>query len=91
MAFPKVSEVRALNDEELAEEILAVKRQLFEFRLQKATRRLEKTHDLTHAKHKLAQLLTVESERQRSQEKTAAGKQTPGVTQLGEVSTGSNN
>lgn len=67
MAFPKISEVRALSDEDIAKEILGVKRQLFELRLQKATRRLEKTHQFTHAKHRLAQLLTVEAERQRSQ------------------------
>ena len=66
MAFPKVSDVRALSDEDIAKEVLAVKRQLFELRLQKATRRLEKTHEFTHAKHRLAQLLTVESERTRS-------------------------
>lgn len=66
MAFPKISEVRALSDEEIAKEVVAVKRQLFELRLQKATRRLEKTHEFTHAKHRLAQLLTVESERERS-------------------------
>lgn len=77
MALPKISDVRALNDEEIAEEILAVKRQLFELRLQKATRRLEKTHEFTHAKHRLAQLLTVESERLDSQGKAkAANKQT---------------
>jgi large subunit ribosomal protein L29 len=66
MALPKISDIRGLKDEEIAEEILAVKRKLFELRLQKATRRLEKTHEFTHAKHRLAQLLTVESERELS-------------------------
>ncbi len=75
MALPKISDIRALNDEEIAKEILAVKRQLFELRLQKATRRLEKTHEFTHVKHRLAQLLTVESERKHSQDKTAAKSQ----------------
>jgi len=82
MALPNISDVRALNDEEIAEEILAVKRQLFELRLQKATRRLEKTHEFTHAKHRLAQLLTVESERLHSQGKAkAANKQTSEATE----------
>ena len=72
MAFPKISEVRALSDEDIAKEVVAVKRQLFELRLQKATRRLEKTHEFTHAKHRLAQLLTVESERERSKGTTDA-------------------
>jgi large subunit ribosomal protein L29 len=44
-----------------------VKKQLFNLRLQQATRRLEKPHEFKHAKHKLAQLLTVEGERQRQQ------------------------
>ena len=66
MAFPKIEEVRDLSSEELSEQILATKRQLFELRLQKATRRLEKTHEFKHAKHRLSQLLTVEGERQRT-------------------------
>jgi large subunit ribosomal protein L29 len=66
MALPKIKEARELTDDQLAEEILAVKRQLFQLRLQKATRQLEKTHQFKHAKHRLAQLLTVESERKRA-------------------------
>lgn len=66
MPFPKIEEVRSLSDEELGDEILAVKRQLFELRLQQATRRLEKSHQFKHARHRLAQLMTVEAERQRS-------------------------
>jgi large subunit ribosomal protein L29 len=66
MPFPKIEDIKDLSSDELAEQILATKRQLFELRLQKATRRLEKTHEFKHAKHRLAQLLTVEGERQRS-------------------------
>ncbi|MBW4683376.1 MAG: 50S ribosomal protein L29 [Microcoleus vaginatus WJT46-NPBG5] len=66
MPFPKIEEVRSLSDDELGEEILAVKRQLFELRLQQATRRLEKSHQFKHARHRLAQLMTVEAERKRS-------------------------
>lgn len=64
MPFPKIEEARKLNDGELAEEILAAKRQLFDLRLQQATRRLEKPHEFKHTRHRLAQLLTVERERQ---------------------------
>ena len=67
MALPKVAEARKLSDEELAEEILAVKRELFQLRLEQATRRLEKPHLFKHAKHRMAQLLTVERERQLAQ------------------------
>jgi large subunit ribosomal protein L29 len=64
MPLPKVSDVRKLSDQELSDEILAVKRQLFDLRFQQGTRRLEKPHLIKHARHRLAQLLTVERERQ---------------------------
>ena len=64
MALPKVEDARKLNDQELADEIVAVKKQLFELRLQRATRQLDKTHEFKHKRHQLAQLLTVERERQ---------------------------
>ncbi len=64
MPLPKIDEARKLNDEELVDEILAAKRQLFNLRFQKATGRLEKTHEFKHTRHRLAQLLTVERERQ---------------------------
>ncbi len=67
MSLPKIEDARKLSDEELSNEILTVKKQLFNLRLQQATRRLEKPHEFKHAKHKLAQLLTVEGERQRQQ------------------------
>ena len=63
MALPKIAEVTVLTDEELAAEIIAVKRNLFDLRLRQATRRLEKTHEFKHNRHKLAQLLTVEHQR----------------------------
>ncbi|NET49435.1 MAG: 50S ribosomal protein L29 [Merismopedia sp. SIO2A8] len=63
MAFPKISEARELSDEELQEQIIATKKQLFDLRFQKATRQLETTHQFKHERHRLAQLLTVERER----------------------------
>jgi large subunit ribosomal protein L29 len=71
MPLPKISEARELSDEKLAEEIIAVKKQLFQLRLQKATRQLEKPHQFRHARHRLAQLLTVESERKRANSQSA--------------------
>jgi large subunit ribosomal protein L29 len=64
MALPKIEEARKLKEEELSAAILAVKRELFRLRLEQATRRLEKPHLFKHAKHRLAQLLTVERERE---------------------------
>ncbi|BAZ52626.1 50S ribosomal protein L29 [Nostoc ellipsosporum NOK] len=66
MALPKISEARELSDEKLAQEIIATKKQLFQLRLQKATRQLDKPHQFRHTKHRLAQLLTVEGERKRA-------------------------
>lgn len=66
MPLPKISEAREFSDEQLAEAIVSVKKQLFQLRLQKATRQLEKPHQFRHARHRLAQLLTVESERKRA-------------------------
>jgi large subunit ribosomal protein L29 len=64
MALPKIEDVRKLEKDDLSAEILAVKRELFQLRLEQATRRLEKPHLFKHAKHRLAQLLTVERERE---------------------------
>ncbi len=64
MALPKISEIRNLNEEELDEQIVATKRLLFDLRFQKGTRRLEKSHQFKHTRHRLAQLMTVERERQ---------------------------
>lgn len=63
MALPKIEDARSLNDQELADAILAAKRELFELRMQQATRRLEKPHQFKHVRHRIAQLLTVEQER----------------------------
>ena len=67
MPLPKISEARNLSNGEIADRIIAVKKQLFQLRLQKATRQLEKPHQIKHAKHQLAQLLTVEHERKLAQ------------------------
>lgn len=64
MPLPKIADARKLDDRELADEILAVKKQLFELRLKQATSRLEKPHEFRHARHRLAQMLTVERERE---------------------------
>ncbi|KFF41678.1 MAG: LSU ribosomal protein L29P [Candidatus Atelocyanobacterium thalassa isolate SIO64986] len=64
MSLPKIVEARSLSDQDLAKEILAAKKKLFELRFQQATRQLEKTHEFKHTRHRIAQLLTVEQERQ---------------------------
>jgi large subunit ribosomal protein L29 len=65
MALPKVADARKLSDEELLNEIVATKRRLFQLRFQKATRQLDKqVHQFKHERHRLAQLMTVQQERQ---------------------------
>jgi len=75
MALPKISEIRNLSDQELSEQIVAAKKQLFDLRFQKATRQLEKTHQFRHVRHRLAQLMTVERERQLAAAKADAEKE----------------
>ena len=72
MSLTKIKEARELSDAAVAEQILAVKRQLMELRLQQATGRMEKPHLFKHAKHRVAQLMTVERERQFAAEAEAA-------------------
>lgn len=63
MAFTSFEELNKLTDEALSTEILAAKKQLFELRLQRATRQSFKSHSFKHLKRKVAQLLTIESSR----------------------------
>ena len=66
MARPDISEVRSLTDAEIEEQISGCRRQLFDLRFQQATRRLEQPHRFKQSRIKLAHLLTVQKERQRS-------------------------
>ncbi|MCP9885323.1 50S ribosomal protein L29 [Synechococcus sp. ATX 2A4] len=66
MARPAITEVRTLTDAELVEQIGGCRRELFNLRFQRATRRLEQPHLFKQSRTKLAQLLTVQQERQRS-------------------------
>ncbi|MEL6488851.1 MAG: 50S ribosomal protein L29 [Cyanobacteria bacterium J06634_6] len=76
MAFVKIAELRALSDEELTTAIADTKRELFDLRFQKATRQLETGfHQFKHTKRKLAQLMTLESERALAQKTEAAQKE----------------
>ncbi len=69
MPLSKIDDFRPLSDAELSEQIATVKRELFGLRLQQVTRSIDarpKPHQYKHLKHKLAQLMTLERERQRS-------------------------
>ncbi|MDB9312278.1 50S ribosomal protein L29 [Spirulina sp. CS-785/01] len=77
MPLSKVKHARKLNDEELAEAILEAKRKLFDLRMQQATRQLEKPHEFKHTRHWIAQLLTVERERELAAQNNQASKTAP--------------
>ena len=66
MARSNAGEVRQLSDELITEQIDGLRRELFQLRFQQATRQLTNTHRFKEVRIKLAQLLTVQSERQRS-------------------------
>ena len=66
MARPNPSEVRQLSDTDITEQIDGLRRELFQLRFQQATRQLTNTHRFREVRIELAQLLTVQSERQRS-------------------------
>jgi large subunit ribosomal protein L29 len=66
MAHPDISDVRELTEEQIDERIDGLRRELFDLRFQRATRRLEHPHRFKEVRIKLAHLLTVRSQRQRT-------------------------
>ncbi|MDG2989627.1 50S ribosomal protein L29 [Candidatus Synechococcus calcipolaris G9] len=66
MALTKIADLRELDDQAIADQIVDLKKQLFNLRFQKATRQEVKPHQFKHLRHTLAQLLTLEQERQSS-------------------------
>ena len=66
MARPNASELRQLSDADINDQIDGLRRELFKLLFQQATRQLGNTHRFKESRIKLAQLLTVQSERQRS-------------------------
>ena len=63
MSFKDFEELKQLDNELLKKEVVDAKKQLFELRLQKATRQAFKPHSFKHLKRKIAQLLTIENSR----------------------------
>nr|B8HMR2.1 RecName: Full=Large ribosomal subunit protein uL29; AltName: Full=50S ribosomal protein L29 [Cyanothece sp. PCC 7425] len=71
MALSKMKDLLDLSDAEVETQILDLKRQLFQLRLQKATRQEVKPHQFKHLRHQLAQLMTLERQRQLTQQQTS--------------------
>jgi len=73
MALPKIEAARSLSDDELLEAIGETKQELLQLRFKQATRQLTKeVHQFKHARHRLAQLMTVQRERQLATETEGA-------------------
>jgi large subunit ribosomal protein L29 len=64
MSLSKMSELKELSSDDIEAQIQEVKRQLFDLRFQKATRQTVQPHQFKHARHKLAQLMTLQQARQ---------------------------
>ena len=60
----KVNEMRERTIEELAEDVLAQKKRLFELNLSKSMHKLENTAEISQVKTKIAQLKTIIREKQ---------------------------
>lgn len=60
MSLPKIEEAKTLTDSELENEILNVKKELFNLRLLRGTKQSFKSHQFQHTKHRLRQLLMVQ-------------------------------
>jgi large subunit ribosomal protein L29 len=81
MALPKIQEARSLSDEELLNAIVETKRDMFQLRFKQATRQLSKeVHQFKHARHRLAQLMTVQRERQLEEIADSASASTESVS-----------
>jgi large subunit ribosomal protein L29 len=63
----RVREIRELNHEELKTRIDETRKEIIELRFHLAMRKLESTAKLRGARKKLAQLLTIETEKEKSQ------------------------
>ena len=66
MAFSSFGDLKKFELENVSVEILSTKKELFDLRLKKATRQSFKPHLFKHNKRKVAQLLTLESQKKQS-------------------------
>jgi large subunit ribosomal protein L29 len=66
MALPDFQSLKNLDNNQIEELITSSKKELFNLRLQKATRQSFKPHNFKHLKRKVAQLMTLEKQRKNS-------------------------
>nr|YP_011005024.1 50S ribosomal protein L29 [Analipus japonicus]WAM61887.1 50S ribosomal protein L29 [Analipus japonicus] len=61
MSLPKINEIKDLTKNDLENEILNIKKELFKLRISRKTKKVFKSHQLKHQKHRLAQLLMIQN------------------------------
>jgi ribosomal protein L29 len=59
MGIPKFTDIISLSNTEISKAILETENELFSLRFKKATRQTFKSHEITYAKRRLAQLKTL--------------------------------
>ena len=62
----KASEYRAKSDEELAKELLELRREAFNLRMQKGTQQLSRTNEVRKVRRDIARVKTIQRERRSS-------------------------
>jgi large subunit ribosomal protein L29 len=66
MALSNFQDLKELDNNQIEDEIINSKKELFNLRLQRATRQSFKSHNFKHLKHKVAQLLTLETQKKQN-------------------------
>ena len=69
MGLPTFTDILSLSTKEISEAIMETENQLFDLRFKKATRQTFNSHEISHAKRRLAQLKTLLRSRSMSVEK----------------------
>lgn len=64
MSLPSIVDIKELDDNQISLMIIETRKEILNLRLKQATFESFKPHLFKHAKHKLAQLLTIQSQRQ---------------------------
>ncbi len=63
MSFSNFNDLQKLTDEELEQEILKAKKNLFELRFKKATNQVFLPHFFKHIRHKIKQIFLIKQQR----------------------------
>ena len=67
----KASDIRAMTDDQIADEIAKLKKEQFNLRFQAATNQMESTARVREVRRDIARLQTIQNEKARAAEKAA--------------------